>query len=80
MAHPDSRLRQRRDRFRCFELVQMLSIALEIASGNEAPNLPIVATYDRDSRTVVFLPRPKPMEYGELRNFYKLKLLALQSA
>jgi chromosome segregation ATPase len=61
------------------EFIGMLSITLELAAGNEAPNLPIVAEYDKDLRTVTFLPQPMPMEYEQLIHFYKMKLLSLRS-
>jgi hypothetical protein len=62
------------------DIMKMLSMALELAAGNEAPNLPILLEYDRERRTVLFMPRPEPMEYDQLRHFYRMKRLALQAA
>ena len=63
------------------QLVEMLSITLQLASSEGSRgNLPsIVRSYDKDSRTLHFLPRPEPMEYKLLQQTYKAKLKALHS-
>lgn len=61
-------------------IMEMLSITLELALGKEAPNLPIIATYDKVLRMVIFLPKPEPVDYRELLKLYRLKKLALHSA
>ena len=60
--------------------MEMLSLTLDLALGKEAPNLPIIVTYDKSLRMVIFLPKPEPVDYQDLQNFYRLKKLALQSA
>ncbi|NQT22012.1 MAG: hypothetical protein HQ579_01085, partial [Candidatus Omnitrophica bacterium] len=62
------------------QIMSMLSIALELALGKEAPNLPIIATYDKTLRMVIFLPKAVPVDYQELQKRYRLKKLALHSA
>jgi len=62
------------------QIMEMLAITLELALGKEAPNLPIVASYDKTLRIVIFLPEVKRVNYQELERRYRLKKLALHSA
>ena len=61
------------------EIMKMLSLALELASGKREPDLSIIQTYDEEMRMVIFLPEAKPVEYTNLQKIYKLKRLARQS-
>lgn len=61
-------------------LMEMLCMALELAVGKEPPQLPIIASYDKALRIVVFLPKAEPADYEELRRFYNAAQKALQAA
>jgi len=58
----------------------LTTYTLELALGKDAPNIPIIAAYDKALRTVLFLPKPERLDYDKLLNLYRLKLLALASA
>ena len=62
------------------KIIEMLLIALELAFGKEPPNLPIISSYDKVSRIVIFLPKAEPMAYEELKNKYNVQKTALRSA
>ncbi|MFH1552889.1 MAG: hypothetical protein ABID83_04545 [Candidatus Omnitrophota bacterium] len=62
------------------QIVEMLSIALELATGKDAPDLPLIVEYDEDLRVVVFLPKIEPVDYEKLKEHYNMRKLALQSA
>ena len=63
------------------EIMKMLSITLELASGKQAPDLSIIkkGSYNKDLRKVIFLPEAKPIEYKDLLEVYRMKRLARQS-
>ncbi|OGW76010.1 MAG: hypothetical protein A2Z72_07700 [Omnitrophica bacterium RBG_13_46_9] len=61
-------------------IMEMLSITLELASGKEAPDLPIIMSYDKEARTLIFLPRAEPMNYQELQERYQREREALIAA
>jgi hypothetical protein len=61
-------------------LMEMLCMALELAVGKEPPQLPIIASYDKELRTVIFLPKVEPADYEEIRRFYNAARTALQAA
>ena len=63
------------------ELTGLVTLALELAAGKAEPNLPIIKSYDEKLRTVILLlPKPEPVEYGELQDGYRRKIVALQAA
>ncbi|MEA3488865.1 MAG: HEAT repeat domain-containing protein, partial [Candidatus Omnitrophota bacterium] len=62
------------------QIIGMISIALELAMGKEAPDLPLIAEYDKALRIVIFLPKAEPLEYEQLKRLYKMRMLALQAA
>ncbi|RKY40668.1 MAG: hypothetical protein DRP85_08175, partial [Candidatus Makaraimicrobium thalassicum] len=62
------------------QIIKMISIALELAMGKEAPDLPLIAEYNKALRMVIFLPKAEPMEYEDLKKLYKMRKLALQAA
>jgi galactokinase/mevalonate kinase-like predicted kinase/radical SAM superfamily enzyme YgiQ (UPF0313 family) len=62
------------------ELLKMLSIALDLASGKEPPQMPLILSYDRKLRIVTFLPKAEPADYEALRNRYKAEQEALSAA
>jgi hypothetical protein len=62
------------------KLAQMLYIALELAAGKEPPQIPMIASYDKSMRMVVFLPKAEPMDYEALRDAYKAERSALVAA
>jgi len=70
------------DKQLCIQIMEMLSIALELAAGKEMPNLPIIdrKRSNRDCRIVTFIPDARTMPYRELQQRYALKGLALQAA
>jgi hypothetical protein len=58
-----------------------MTLALELAAGKTKPDLPIIKSYDEELRTVILLlPKPEPVEYGELQDGYRRKVVALQAA
>ena len=61
-------------------IIRMLSIVMELAVGRDIPDIPMIVSYDRDSRTVIFLPKAEPLKYEQLRDFYLFKKEALKSA
>ncbi|MBD3426401.1 MAG: hypothetical protein GF409_04115 [Candidatus Omnitrophica bacterium] len=61
-------------------LVQMLALALELASGQSAPELPIIREYNKTLRTVIFLPGAEPMDFRELQRLYRAQQKALEAA
>jgi hypothetical protein len=62
-------------------LLELLSIALELAAGKEPPNIPIISSYDKARRIVVILPKAAPKDYDtELRDVHRARKSALQAA
>jgi hypothetical protein len=61
-------------------LVEMFSLALELASGKMAPDIPMIKEYNADLRTVIFLPQAEPMDFKELQRLYRNQQIALQAA
>ena len=62
------------------KLMEMLLLALELAVGKEPPNTPLIVSYDKEKRLVVFLPKALPVDYEELKQNYNAQKLALQAA
>jgi hypothetical protein len=58
----------------------LLYLTLELAAGKEPPHTPMIISYDRKMRTVIFLPRAEPVDYEALRKLYKSEAMALQAA
>ncbi|MCM8761452.1 MAG: hypothetical protein NC933_04920 [Candidatus Omnitrophica bacterium] len=61
-------------------IMEMLCLALELAAGKEPPKLPLIASYDKVKRLVVFLPKAEPVDYEKLKDIYKAQAKALQAA
>jgi hypothetical protein len=61
-------------------LIEMLSIALELAAGKEPPRIPMIVSYDSRMRMVIFLPRAAPIDYETLKKAYEADKRALASA
>ena len=61
-------------------IIRMLSIAMELAMGKNVQDLSTRALYDENTRTVIFLPKPEPLEYGQLKEFYNISKIALMAA
>jgi hypothetical protein len=60
-------------------VIEMLSIALELALGKEPPKSPIIVSYDRQTRVVVFLPKAAPVDYDLMKSAYEGQRAALAS-
>ena len=61
-------------------ITEMLSITLELANGKTIKeDLPIIVSYDKAKRIVVFLPKPEKVDYNKLKKRYEAKLQALRS-
>mgnify|MGYP001563861683 CR=1 FL=1 len=58
----------------------MLYMTLELAAGKEPPQLPIIASYDKKMRIVIFLPKADPIDYEALKSNYAAEKAALQAA
>jgi hypothetical protein len=61
-------------------LMEMFSLALELAAGKTVPDLPIIKEYNEALRTVIFLPKAEPMDFKELQKLYRNQQIALQAA
>ncbi|MCX5678999.1 MAG: UTP--glucose-1-phosphate uridylyltransferase [Candidatus Omnitrophica bacterium] len=61
-------------------LMQMLYMTLELASGKEPPQIPLIMSYDKKTRTVIFLPKAEPRDYEMLKNVYAAEKMALAAA
>jgi uncharacterized protein YjiS (DUF1127 family) len=61
-------------------LAGLLYLTLDLAAGKEPPQTPMIASYDRKKRIVIFLPRAEPMDYELLKNKYTAEKIALQAA
>ncbi len=62
-------------------ILEMLSIALELAVGKMSPDtLTIVTEYNREERTVIFAPAAEPIDYDDLTHANHSRLIAMQSA
>ncbi len=62
------------------KIIEMLSIALELAVGKEPPNLPIVFYYDKINRIIIFMPKAEPIDCERLKAIYHAQKIALQAA
>ena len=61
-------------------IVEMLSIAIGLSIGKDAPYDPLILSYDKEGRALVFLPRPELIELDELRMRYNLQKKTIISA
>lgn len=61
-------------------IVEMLSIALELSLGKEPPNDPLIISYDQETRIVIFMPKPEPVDFKELKNRYDAERQTIISA
>jgi len=61
-------------------IVEMLSIALELSLGKEPPNNPLKISYDQETRIVIFMPKPEPVDFKELKMRYDAEKQAIVSA
>ena len=61
-------------------LTQILYMTLELAAGKEPPQLPIIASYDKKMRIVIFLPKAEPIDYEVLKDTYTAEKTALSAA
>lgn len=62
------------------EIVEMLSITLELACGKVDPRTPLVKEYNKELRRVLFLPKAELNDYEKVRDGYRAKLAALTAA
>jgi starch phosphorylase len=62
------------------KVVEMLCIALELASGKEPPHTPLIINYDKGRRIVVFLPKAEPVDFGKAKSIYDAQKTALAAA
>jgi hypothetical protein len=63
-------------------LTEMLCMTLEFAAGKKPIGRLtwVEVEYDENSRQVLFIPRPEPLDYENLKAEYRSRLMALQSA
>jgi hexokinase len=62
------------------KILEMLSIALDIAAGKEPPDIPMVISYDRSLRIIMLLPKAEPKNYEEINRNYYARKTALAAA
>ncbi|MCX5679001.1 MAG: HEAT repeat domain-containing protein [Candidatus Omnitrophica bacterium] len=62
------------------KLTQLLYMTLELASGKEPMYTPIIDSYDRKMRIVIFMPRAEAKDYEALKNTYAAEKTALMAA
>jgi hypothetical protein len=62
------------------KILEMLSIALDIAAGKEPPNIPMVISYNRSLRIIMLLPKAEPKDYEEINRNYYARKAALAAA
>lgn len=61
-------------------IIEMMTIALEVAMGKECPGATIVKKYYRDLRKIVFLPGADAVNCGELVDEYRVKEKIMRDA
>jgi guanylate kinase len=61
-------------------LKDLLYITVALAAGKEPPKTPLIVTYDKNMRFVIFMPKAEPMDYERLRDTYKAEAVALAAA
>lgn len=62
------------------KLSSIFYTVLELATGKEPPQLPMIVSYDKKLRIIILLPRAEPMDYDMIRNYYAAEVKALQAA
>jgi HEAT repeat protein len=61
-------------------ILEMLTLTLELASGKDAPEVPLIQSYDKANRIVILFPRAEALDYQKLREEYKMRREFLQAA
>jgi hypothetical protein len=61
-------------------LASLLYLTLELALGKEPPQMPLVVSYDKDKRMIIYLPTAEPVDYEALKSTYKAEQTALAAA
>jgi hypothetical protein len=62
------------------QLSGLLYLTLELATGKQPPQLPMIVSYDKKLRIVIFLPKAEPMDCEVLKNTYAAEKTALSAA
>lgn len=62
------------------KILELLSLVLDLASGKEPPNIPLISSYEKALRIVMLLPTAKPKDYEELKRSYTAQQTALAAA
>lgn len=62
------------------DILEILSLVLEISTGKEPPNMPLVISYDKKTRVLILLPSAKVADYQKLMDINKGRIKALQAA
>jgi galactokinase/mevalonate kinase-like predicted kinase/radical SAM superfamily enzyme YgiQ (UPF0313 family) len=61
-------------------LKDILMLTVWLASGKEPPKLPMIVSYDKNLRLVIFMPKAEPMDYEKLKSTYMAERAALAAA
>jgi len=61
------------------DLIELVSIALELSLGKEPPKIPIIYDYDSKNRVVILQPMAKAVDYEAMKNEYEAQRTALRS-
>lgn len=62
------------------EIMEIISIALDLAVGKEPPQIPMVLSYDRALRIIVLLPKARIIDYEVLKDLNSARIAALVAA
>ncbi len=63
------------------DMMELLALVLEVATGKEPPQMPLVVSYDKVSRVLILLPSATIIDYDRLiRDVNKGRIQALQAA
>jgi hypothetical protein len=63
------------------DMLELLTLTLEVATGKEPPQMPLVISYDKTSRVLILLPSATIVDYDRLlRDVNKGRIQALQAA
>lgn len=61
-------------------LAGLLYMTLELATGKEPPQLPMIVSYDKNMRMVIYLPKAEPKDYQMLKDIYSAEKAAMAAA
>ena len=61
-------------------ILEMLTLTLELASGKDAPKVSLIQSYDKAKRIVILFPKAEALDYQKLREEYKMRREFLQAA